>query len=288
MAGTLLWHRWFCLCCLTLTVLAASPKRKARERQEIRASGGELVATVLPDFISAVEADTLSQLHFNDIMRHESKGGIGGDGAVYDARKSNTSICCCGQWIHRTVARVQRRISEEVGLPLQNFEDMQLTSYLPHGKYEWHEDIDAQQESPNPRIRTVLMYLNTVYEADGGATTIRYGDEIFRVQPRVGTAVSFPSDTMHQAEVLKGGWKVVANQWIHKKERRMSDEEAVLRKYIVETYWMQQLLRPVVGRSDSMQVNVTVMLLIVLSILLLICLWCSFCVDDRSWKFKDD
>jgi len=99
-------------------------------------------------------------------------------------------------------------------------EPAEITRYTANGLYEWHSDgvpnrVCEGLTIGGCRAFTVIVYLRSVAEASGGATSIRFADDrVVRVQPIQGTALFFHSYLRHRAEPLVDGHKAILNQWI--------------------------------------------------------------------------
>jgi predicted 2-oxoglutarate/Fe(II)-dependent dioxygenase YbiX len=97
------------------------------------------------------------------------------------------------------------------------FETPQMLRYSPGGFYVAHAD----SENMNPQTRTwtkaidrdlsLLIYLNNDYK--GGE--LRFDKFNFRLRPRAGMAVMFPSDNryMHEAETITEGQRYAIVSW---------------------------------------------------------------------------
>jgi prolyl 4-hydroxylase len=120
------------------------------------------------------------------------------------------------------VARIERRISELTGCPVENGEPLQVLHYTPGAEYKPHHDYFDPAQPGNEmvlatggqRIATLVMYLNDV-EAGGSTVFPSLGLDVL---PRCGSAVYFayanePGET--DARTLHGGSPVVAGEkWI--------------------------------------------------------------------------
>jgi prolyl 4-hydroxylase len=122
------------------------------------------------------------------------------------------------------IQKVTKRMSEIMGIPPENSEDLQILKYEQGQFYEMHHDyIPHQKDRPcGPRILTFFLYLSDV-EAGGGTLFTHLG---ITVQPRLGKAILWPSvldsdpfeidsSTYHQAMPVEKGVKFAANGWIH-------------------------------------------------------------------------
>ncbi|MDP7092998.1 MAG: 2OG-Fe(II) oxygenase, partial [Gammaproteobacteria bacterium] len=102
------------------------------------------------------------------------------------------------------------RASMLVGLPYTHLEDVYVTRYQEGGRYDEH--IDFGDEFQVDRLYTVLLYLNTLPESQGGETV--FPNLKVAVQPRVGRAVTWTNknpdgsghfEVSHAACLVKNG-----------------------------------------------------------------------------------
>lgn len=93
------------------------------------------------------------------------------------------------------------------GHKLTEHEGTQLVHYVPGGHYRAHSDVGRMTRN---RYYTVLCYLNDGFE--GGGT--RFPSLDYRVTPRCGKAILFPSGYLHGGEPVTSGEKYVLVSWI--------------------------------------------------------------------------
>lgn len=104
-----------------------------------------------------------------------------------------------------------------IGRRLEWYELPQILRYKPGGFYAKHADSDNFDSSTQRWNRTIdrdlslLIYLNDDYE--GG--TLWFENFNFRLRPKAGMAVLFPSDSrfVHEAEMLTRGQRYVIVSW---------------------------------------------------------------------------
>jgi prolyl 4-hydroxylase len=128
------------------------------------------------------------------------------------------------------VARIERRISELTGCPVENGEPLQVLHYEVGAEYKPHHDyFDAAQAGNDrvlamggQRIATVVMYLNDV-EAGGATAFPSLGLEVL---PRRGSAVYFAytgvsgetdARTLHGGSPVAAGEKWIATKWLRQR-----------------------------------------------------------------------
>ncbi|MFD1205236.1 2OG-Fe(II) oxygenase [Sporosarcina contaminans] len=124
------------------------------------------------------------------------------------------------------VARVEKRVSTIMNIPIEHAEGLQILRYTPGQQYKPHYDFfSATSKVTNNRISTLVMYLNDVEE--GGETF--FPKLNFSVSPKKGMAVYFEyfyNDqtlnelTLHGGAPVIIGEKWVATQWMRKQRVR--------------------------------------------------------------------
>lgn len=127
------------------------------------------------------------------------------------------------------VQRIEARIAQLLGWPLENGEGLQVLHYRPGAEYRPHHDYFDPAEPGTPallqrggqRVGTLVMYLNT--PGYGGETT--FPDLGLAVAPQCGNAVFFSyaqphpgTRTLHGGAPVVTGEKWVATKWL--RERR--------------------------------------------------------------------
>ncbi|MFP3359550.1 2OG-Fe(II) oxygenase, partial [Planococcus sp. SIMBA_143] len=71
---------------------------------------------------------------------------------------------------HDVVTHVEKRVSQIMNIPVEHGEGLQILNHKPGQEYKAHFDFFSASARPvkNPRISTLVMYLNDVEE--GGET----------------------------------------------------------------------------------------------------------------------
>ena len=128
------------------------------------------------------------------------------------------------------IARLDRRFSEVMNLPVENGEGLQVLCYGPGGATSPHFDFIMPTNAANQasvarsgqRVSTLLAYLTDVEE--GGETVFpRAG---FSVQPRRGNALYFEScngrgqldaQSLHAGRPVTRGQKWVVTKWMRQR-----------------------------------------------------------------------
>jgi prolyl 4-hydroxylase len=128
------------------------------------------------------------------------------------------------------IARLDRRFSEAMNLPVENGEGLQVLCYGPGGATAPHYDFVvptnpanlASVERSGQRLSTLLAYLTDV-EAGGETVFPRAG---WSVQPRRGNAIYFESSnnraqldpqSLHAGRPVERGEKWVVTKWMRQR-----------------------------------------------------------------------
>jgi prolyl 4-hydroxylase len=129
------------------------------------------------------------------------------------------------------IARIEARIAELTGCPVERGEPIQVLHYRPGTEYKPHFDYFDPEDGGNrkvlemggQRVGTLIMYLNDV---EGGGSTV-FPDIGMDVLPRRGNAVFFAySDdegrldprTLHGGSPVAAGEKWIATKWLRQRE----------------------------------------------------------------------
>jgi prolyl 4-hydroxylase len=191
-------------------------KIKTEDREiNIIARMEEPLIVILGNVLSDEECDELMKLSKDKLQRSK----IGNTREVDELRTSSSTFIEEAE--NDVVARVERRISQIMGIPNEHGEGLQILNYKIGQEYKAHFDFFTSNVS-NPRISTLVMYLNDVEQ--GGET---YFPKLnFSVSPQKGSAVYFEyfydnqdlNDlTLHGGAPVVIGDKWAATQWMRRK-----------------------------------------------------------------------
>jgi len=183
----------------------------------------EPLIVVLGNVLSNEECDELIRLAIAKDNMQRSK--IGATREVNELRTSSSMFLEESE--NDIVARVEKRVSSIMNIPIEHGEGLQILKYTPGQEYKAHYDFfsSTSKAANNNRISTLVMYLNDVEE--GGETFFPKLD--FSVSPQKGTAVYFEyfyTDqnvnelTLHGGAPVIAGEKWVATQWMRKQKVR--------------------------------------------------------------------
>ena len=181
----------------------------------------EPLIVVLGNVLSNEECDELIRLSKDKMKRSK----IGTKREVNEQRTSSSSFIEESE--NAIVARVEKRISSVMNIPIEHGEGLQILQYTPGQEYKAHYDFfsSTSKVANNNRISTLVMYLNDVEE--GGETF--FPKLNFSVTPKKGMAVYFEyfyNDqtlnelTLHGGAPVITGEKWVATQWMRKQKIR--------------------------------------------------------------------
>ncbi|MCX7125655.1 MAG: 2OG-Fe(II) oxygenase, partial [Gammaproteobacteria bacterium] len=131
------------------------------------------------------------------------------------------------------IARIDRRVSELMQLPVVNGEGLQILHYKKDAEYKPHFDYFPTEKSGSKihvarggqRVATLILYLNNVEE--GGETI--FPEINLKVQPQQGNAIYFAYTnaksqvdplTLHGGCPVLRGEKWIATKWMRQREYR--------------------------------------------------------------------
>lgn len=181
----------------------------------------EPLIVVLENVLSYEECDELIRLSTNKMQRSK----IGSTHDVNDLRTSSSMFFEESE--NELIAKVEKRVSSIMNIPIEHAEGLQILRYTPGQEYKAHYDYfsSTSTTAKNNRISTLVMYLNDVEE--GGETL--FPKLNLSVTPKKGTAVYFEyfyNDTdlneltLHAGAPVITGEKWVATQWMRKQKIR--------------------------------------------------------------------
>ncbi|CAJ0711316.1 hypothetical protein LMG6871_00057 [Ralstonia edaphis] len=182
-------------------------------------------------FLSDQECDELIAIGRNRLKRSPVVNPDTGEENLISARTSQGGMFQVGE--HPLIAKIEARIAQAVGVPVEHGEGFQVLNYQPGGEYQPHFDFfnpgrsgEARQlEVGGQRVATMVIYLNSVQA--GGATGFpKLGLE---VAPVKGNAVFFvykrpdgtlDEDTLHAGLPVERGEKWIATKWLRERPYR--------------------------------------------------------------------
>ncbi|MCR8643405.1 2OG-Fe(II) oxygenase [Paenibacillus sp. N1-5-1-14] len=179
----------------------------------------EPLVVVLGNVLSDEECEALIEQSKEGLKRSK----IGEERTMNQIRTSSGVFCEDSE----TVARIEKRISEIMNIPIAHGDGLQVLQYTPGQEYKPHYDYFAEtsRASSNNRISTLVMYLNDVEE--GGETS--FPKLNLTVFPIKGMAVYFEyfydnpelnELTLHAGTPVVKGEKWVATMWMRRQQFR--------------------------------------------------------------------
>jgi prolyl 4-hydroxylase len=186
---------------------------------QIIAKFAEPLIVVLGNVLSDEECDQLIQQSKDRMQRSKVANSL----EVDELRTSSSTFFEEGE--NELVARIEKRVSQIMNIPVEHGEGLQILNYKIGQEYKAHFDFfsSTSRAASNPRISTLVMYLNDVEQ--GGET---YFPKLnFSVSPQKGMAVYFEyfyndqnlNDlTLHGGAPVVIGDKWAATQWMRRKK----------------------------------------------------------------------
>jgi prolyl 4-hydroxylase len=185
----------------------------------IIAKMAEPLIVVLGNVLSNEECEELIRLSKDRLQRSK----IGSVREIDDLRSSSSMFFQEGE--NEVVARIEKRVSQIMNIPVEHGEGLQILNYQIGQEYKAHFDFfkATGHGGSNPRISTLVMYLDDV----------EYGGETYfpklglSVSPQKGMAVYFEyfyNDQTLNELTLHGGAPVIigdkwaATQWMRRKK----------------------------------------------------------------------
>ncbi|MGH1357847.1 MAG: 2OG-Fe(II) oxygenase [Burkholderiaceae bacterium] len=183
---------------------------------------------LLEHLLTPQECEELIEQSAGKLKRSEVVNRQTGGFEINEVRTSEGTYFERGET--ETIARIEQRIADITGVPVENGEPLQILHYNEGGEYLPHHDYFEPEDpgskvhvaSGGQRIATLVIYLNTV--PSGGETNFPNLD--VSVRARAGCAVYFEycnSDTELDERCLHAGVPVLAGEkWIATKWLRQS------------------------------------------------------------------
>ncbi len=195
-------------------------KIKTEDREiNIIARLEEPLIVILGNVLSGEECDELIRLSKDRLQRSK----IGDAREANELRTSSSMFFQEGE--NDIVTRIEKRTSYIMNIPVEHGEGLQVLNYKIGQEYKAHFDFfsSANKLVSNPRISTLVMYLNDVEH--GGETF--FPKLNFSVSPQKGMAVYFEyfyNDntlnelTLHGGAPVINGNKWAATQWMRRQK----------------------------------------------------------------------
>lgn len=179
--------------------------------------------------LSDAECDQLVKLAEPKLTRSTVVNTATGSYDVHPDRTSRGGHFQRGE--NPLIRRIEARISDLVGFPVENGEPIQILHYVPGAEYKPHFDYFDPKLPGNEkvlamggqRVATLIMYLNDV-EAGGSTVFPEVGIDVL---PKKGNAVYFAYTTednqldarsLHGGSPVQAGEKWIATKWIRQRQ----------------------------------------------------------------------
>ncbi|MFV1922018.1 MAG: 2OG-Fe(II) oxygenase [Methylotenera sp.] len=194
------------------------------QRMQVVMRSGAPDIVLLDNFMTDAECDELCSLSKRTLTKSTVVDDKTGAGINHHARTSQGTYFSVGQ--NELVKKIENRISEITGIPVNHGEGIQILNYANGGEYKPHFDYfpdneggQANMKKGGQRIITIIMYLNNVIT--GGATI--FPEINLSIYPKKGSALYFSYYnengevdplTLHGGAPVIEGEKWIATKWI--------------------------------------------------------------------------
>jgi prolyl 4-hydroxylase len=189
---------------------------------------------VLENVLTYDECDEVIRRSIDKLQRSTTVDPGTGQHTVIRDRTSEGTYFATGA--DPFITKLDRRIAELMGQPVEHGEGLQIMHYREGGEYRPHFDFFALEQAGShvhlrtggQRVATLIMYLNDV-EAGGGTSFPKLGLEI---KPKKGSAVYFEYAnslgqldelTLHAGEPVLQGEKWIMTKWM--RQRRFGEPD---------------------------------------------------------------
>lgn len=181
-------------------------------------------AVSLGNILSAQECEQLMAYAQPRLERAKVVSEDGAEGDVDERRTASEAAIALGET--ELIQRIDQRIAQLTGIPVEHGEGLQVMRYLPGQEYQPHFDFFNSQTSGGAarirrgqRVSTLVMYLNDV---DAGGETI-FPEASLEICPQQGNAVYFAymddngnldRKSLHGGLPVHAGEKWIATKWL--------------------------------------------------------------------------
>lgn len=128
------------------------------------------------------------------------------------------------RWLHRPAwdglaHQIERMVrlanNNAFGFNLNLLRDIQFTEYLgsEEGHYDWHEDLNWTDSSPNHRKLSVVVQLTEPEEYEEGDLELKFDPPETAALRRRGTIIVFPSFCPHRVTTVTKGTRYSLVAW---------------------------------------------------------------------------
>ncbi len=183
---------------------------------------------LIEGLLTGQECEKLMSLAAGRLKRSEVVVRATGDHEVSDVRTSDGMYFQRGE--NAIVDRLEKRIADLTGIPVDHGEGVQILRYGPGSQYLPHHDYFEPRDPGTPtihqaggqRVATVVLYLNDV---EAGGETV-FPELELSVKPQRGTAVYFEYHNragaldgrcLHGGAPVGRGEKWIATKWLRER-----------------------------------------------------------------------
>lgn len=177
---------------------------------------------LLDGFLSPEKCQTLIETYKDKVVQSTVVESTTKQNVKNSARTSSTFFIPDSDPI---IAELKEKVAEFLKIDRKQIEGIQFLRYLYGERYTYHHDYLPGNPS-NQRVHTIIVYLNTLNDGDGGETSFFHYK--LKVKPTQGTGVWFRNmtddgklinESLHSGEpILKAGVvKYALNIWTRQK-----------------------------------------------------------------------
>ena len=176
---------------------------------------------IIENFLSSENCNYLIQTYKDKVIRST----VIDENKIQPASKIDAARTSSTFYIPNTdkvIVEIRNKVSKMLMVDTRNIEGVQFLRYLKGERYLYHHDY--LKDVSNQRTDTILVYLNDLVEADGGATSFFHYK--MKVCPKQGRAAWFKNyengklieESLHSGEeILSDIRKYALNIWIREK-----------------------------------------------------------------------
>ena len=207
---------------ILIKVYRAKRKRKSKLCQVKENKPEEIIE--ISNFLSNEECDKLLEMGLNRFVPSQVYGK---ESMIVDRNVRTSSNAHFTKGENDFIKDIENRVGKICNVNVSQLEAIQLGKYTKGQQYKYHHDYfdkDSDQNH-NQRIKTFLLYLNTLKKEDGGETDFFYLDKSF--SPVKGKAVIWNNKIgnelngmcLHSGKpILSNSTKYIMTIWIREKD----------------------------------------------------------------------
>jgi prolyl 4-hydroxylase len=160
----------------------------------------------IPNFLSKEVCESLIQTYDSRVFRSV----VITNNSQHEKDLSRTSSSFYIPNTDPFISDLRQKVADYLQIQTSHIEPIQFLRYKHGEKYNYHHDY-LPGNPTNQRVHTIIVYLNTLLETEGGATSFYYYKK--KIQPESGLAVWFRNmtdegklipESMHSGEPILG------------------------------------------------------------------------------------